>query len=180
MAFLELLIGFTTKLLIARYSFKGCDRRHSGCRLERTNIVVGSIIFVRRSHRKQYTMRVTRTRAFALLTISLLWAITPAMACVLPGVTMTPAERECCHHMAEQCGSSMMPASHSCCKAQGPTNTVLPQAQAAGPVRPHTIAVIPAVASLGALPAGTIRFHLSFLHAPPPEPSSGCNSVLRI
>ncbi|PYX59968.1 MAG: hypothetical protein DMG76_03935 [Acidobacteria bacterium] len=49
-------------------------------------------------------MRLTRTRAFALLTIALLWAITPAMACVLPGATMTPTERECCHHMAEQCG----------------------------------------------------------------------------
>jgi hypothetical protein len=101
-------------------------------------------------------MMVTKTRAFALLTIALLWAVTPVMACVLPGVTMTPAERECCHHMAEQCGSSMMPASHSCCKAQGPTNTVLPQAQAAGPVRPLTIAVIPPVASLGALPAAKL------------------------
>jgi hypothetical protein len=125
-------------------------------------------------------MRVMRTRALALLMIAWLWAITPAMACVLPGATMTPAERECCHHMAEQCGSSMMPASHSCCKAQGPTNTVLPKAQAAGPVRPLTIAVVPPVASLGALPAGTVRSHLSFLHSPPPEPSPGCDSILRI
>jgi hypothetical protein len=125
-------------------------------------------------------MRVTRTRAFALLTVAVFWAITPAMACVLPGATMTPAERECCHHMAEQCGSSMMPASHSCCKAQGPTNTVLPQAQAAGPVRPLTIAVMPPVASLATLPGVTVRSHLSLLHAPPPEPSPGCNSVLRI
>ena len=122
-------------------------------------------------------MQVTRIRAFALLTIALLWAITPAMACVLPGATMTPAERACCHHMAEQCGSSKMPASHSCCKAQGPTNTVLPQALAAGAVRPLTIAVIPPVASLGAV---TVLSHLSFLHAPPPEPSPGCNSILRI
>jgi len=82
--------------------------------------------------------------------------------------------------MAEQCGSSMMPASHSCCKAQGPTNSVLPQAQAAGPVRPLTIALIPPVASLGALTTVTVRFHLSFLHAPPPEPSPGYNSVLKI
>ena len=125
-------------------------------------------------------MRVTRTRAFALLTVAVLWAITPAMACVLPGATMTPAERECCHHMAEQCGSSMMPASHSCCKAQGPTNTVLPQAQAAGPVRPLTIAVVPPVASLGALPAATVHSYFSFLHAPPPEPSPGYNSFLRV
>ena len=131
--------------------------------------------------RKRSTlMRVTRTRGFALLTIAFLWAITPAMACVLPGATMTPAERECCHHMAEQCGSSMMPASHSCCKAQGPTNTVLPQAPAVGSLRPLTIAVIPPVASLATLPAVTVRCHLSFLHAPPPEPSPGSNSVLRI
>jgi hypothetical protein len=82
--------------------------------------------------------------------------------------------------MAEQCGSSMMPASHSCCKAQGPTNNVLPQAQSVGPVRPLTIAVVPPVASLGALPVVTVRFHLSFLHAPPPEPSPGFNSVLKI
>ena len=82
--------------------------------------------------------------------------------------------------MAEQCGSSMMPASHSCCKAQGPTNTVLPQAQATGPIRPLTIAVVPPVASLGALPAVTVHFHLSFLQAPPPEPSPGYNSVLKI
>lgn len=125
-------------------------------------------------------MRVTRTRAFALLTIALLWSIAPAMGCVLPGATMTPAERECCHHMAEQCGSSRMPASHSCCHAQRPTNIVLPQALTAGPIRPLTIALIPAVASLAELPVVTVRSHLSFLHGPPPEPSPGCNSVLRI
>ena len=125
-------------------------------------------------------MRVTRIRAFALLTIALLWAITPAMACVLPGATMTPAERECCRHMAEQCGSSMMPASHSCCQTQRPTNTVLPQSQAAGPVRYAAFAVVPSVASLAALPAVTVHSHLSFLHAQPPEPSPGGNSVLRI
>jgi len=125
-------------------------------------------------------MRMTRIRAFALLTIALLWAITPAMVCVLPGATMTPVERECCQHMAEQCGSSMMPASHSCCKAQGPTNSVLPQAQAAGPVRLLAIALVPPVASLGALTAMTVRFHLSLLHAPPPEPSPDYRSVLRV
>src|SRR4029077_17978752 len=114
-------------------------------------------------------MRMTRIRAFVLLAIALLWAITPAMACVLPAATMTPAERECCHHMADQCGSSMMPANHSCCKAEGPTNTVLPQEEAAGPTRAHTIAVVPPAAALGALPAVTVRAHLAFLHAPPPE-----------
>jgi len=53
--FAEASIGFMTKLVIARYSFKSCDRRHSGCRPGRANIVVGSNIFVHRSRRKQYT-----------------------------------------------------------------------------------------------------------------------------
>jgi hypothetical protein len=159
---------------------QGCDRSHSACSLKRSNIIVEvRTLFI--AVRKSSTLTtVTKTRAFALLTIALLWAITPAMACVLPGATMTPAERECCHHMAEQCGSSMMPASHSCCKAQGPTNTVLPQVLIAGAVRPLTIAVIPPVASLGALPVSTVHSYFSFLHAPPPEPSPGYNSVLRI
>jgi hypothetical protein len=59
-------------------------------------------------------------------------------------------------------------------------NNVLPQAQSAGPVRPLTIALMPPVASLGTLPVVTVHFHLSFLHAPPPEPSPGYNSVLKI
>jgi len=163
-----------------RSSPQGCDRNHSGCRPGRSNVVVGSGTLSIVVSESSTIMRVTRTRAFALLTIALLWAVTPAMACVLPGATMTPAERECCHHMAEQCGSSMMPASHSCCKAHGPTNNVLPQAQSAGPVRPLTIAVIPPIAALAALPVVTVRFYLSFLHAPPPQPSHGYNSVLKI
>lgn len=161
-------------------TIRGCDPGHSGCRLHRANLLSlnrGLSIAVRK---RGTLMGMTRARALALLAIALLWAITPTMACVLPGATMTPAEHECCHRMAEQCGSSMMPASHSCCKAQAPTNTVLPQAQTAGPVRPLTVAVIPPAAFLAALPTLTLRSHLSFLHPPPPEPSPGCSSILRI
>jgi hypothetical protein len=39
---------------------------------------------------------------------------TPLMACMVPD-TVTEAERECCEQMADKCGSSMMPDSHSCC-----------------------------------------------------------------
>jgi len=46
----------------------------------------------------------------------------PVMACLIPGAVLTHAERECCRHIAGQCGSmsmpSSMPSSHSCCKAQ--------------------------------------------------------------
>ncbi len=47
-------IGSTTKLVIARYSFEGCDLRHSGHRQGRAKVVVGSSIVVSRSQRKQY------------------------------------------------------------------------------------------------------------------------------
>jgi len=35
---------------------------------------------------------------------------------MVSGDTVTEAERECCRHMADHCGSAMMPDSHSCCK----------------------------------------------------------------
>ena len=39
----------------------------------------------------------------------------PLAACTLPGFAMSEEEKECCHHMADQCGSSGMDESHSCC-----------------------------------------------------------------
>ena len=38
----------------------------------------------------------------------------PALAC-LNRTDLTLAERECCTKMAHQCGTTSMPASHSCC-----------------------------------------------------------------
>lgn len=40
----------------------------------------------------------------------------PAMDCLIPGAEMTESERECCKHMAQQCGSMDMPSSDSCCQ----------------------------------------------------------------
>jgi hypothetical protein len=49
--------------------------------------------------------------------LALMLAALPVAACVLPGVAMTAAERECCKKMAEQCGDMGMAKSHPCCKA---------------------------------------------------------------
>ena len=38
------------------------------------------------------------------------------MACMVSGDALTESERECCEQMADNCGSSAMPDSHSCCK----------------------------------------------------------------
>ena|SRR5436309_1136811 len=50
--------------------------------------------------------------------LALLLAAVPAIACTVPGATMTAAERDCCKRMAEQCGHSGMAKSHGCCQPQ--------------------------------------------------------------
>ena len=50
--------------------------------------------------------------------LALLVAALPAMACTVPGATMTAAEHDCCKRMAEQCGHSGMAKSHGCCQPQ--------------------------------------------------------------
>jgi hypothetical protein len=125
-------------------------------------------------------MKVAKFRSYALLAVALLWAITPTMACVLPGATPTPAERACCHHMAEHCGGAMMPASHSCCQSPTHRNSALKQGQAAPPLRQILRALVPAAVPSLPLPTFAPGVHFSLLHSPPPEPSPGDSSVLRI
>src|SRR5579864_1395925 len=95
---------------------------------------------------------VTRVRAALLLCILLMWVASPGIACVLPSAVLTPAERECCHHMGEQCGQASMPASHSCCKTKSHNSDALPQASASVPTRHLTIAIVTTHA-IFALPA---------------------------
>src|SRR5450631_1101499 len=98
---------------------------------------------------------VSRVRAIVLVSIALLWVVAPAIACVLPGVTLTPAERECCHHMAQHCGETPMPASHSCCQAPARHQDAVRQASSSIPMRLVTIAVATIQATL--LPPATTR-----------------------
>src|SRR5262249_21220038 len=44
----------------------------------------------------------------------------PLFACALPGLAMSEEEKECCRLMADQCGSSQMEESHSCCTKAPP------------------------------------------------------------
>lgn len=39
----------------------------------------------------------------------------PIFACALPGQQMSEEEQNCCLHMADECGSTQMGESHSCC-----------------------------------------------------------------
>src|SRR5947208_445627 len=122
---------------------------------------------------------VTRLRAALLLSIVLMWVASPAIACVLPGATLTPAERECCHHMAEQCGQAVMPASHSCCKTRSDHSDALPQATASVPTRHLTLGIVTTQVIFARPMASPERLPI-YLHSPPPDTGSSSISILRI
>lgn len=81
-------------------------------------------------NRRRITSDVSIVRQFASLLLAVILWGAPVMACLTPGVEMTPAERECCKHMAQRCGSMGMPSSHSCCRKEvRQPNSMLGRAQ---------------------------------------------------
>jgi hypothetical protein len=114
------------------------------------------------------------------LAVALLWAATPAVACFLPSPELTAAEKECCHQMGGECGNSAMPSSHSCCKAPAQHDTVVTQAVGFSLLRHGALALSPSTVSLVSFSAETPLSRISFIHAPPPEPSPGSSPILRI
>ena len=110
--------------------------------------------------------------------IAVLWAVTPAIACLVPTRQMTPAEHECCLKMAQQCGSSVMPSSHSCCQGHQRDTAVSP-VPTYPPNRPFALAIAPPSTIVPVDCASTSPLSPA-LEAPPPTSSPGCTSVLRI
>jgi hypothetical protein len=124
-------------------------------------------------------VRVNRIRTAVVMGAVLLWAVTPTMACLLPSFALTPAERQCCHHVAEHCGQSAMPASHACCHAPTHPESVVVQGQANLPLKNVIAAVLATTHVHGpAVLAGSSR-SLAFLESPPQAPSRS-SSVLRV
>lgn len=77
--------------------------------------------YYRYLHLKSVAVRLQvmrRTFAIGMTFLVMLWAASPALACLLPGRAMTTAEHACCKKMAEMCGSPSMPQSHSCCQKE--------------------------------------------------------------
>lgn len=124
-------------------------------------------------------VRVNRIRTAVVLGAVLLWAAAPALACLLPGLAQTEAERACCHHMPGHCGRSAMPVSHACCQAPIYPETVVVQEQAS-PLK-NAISALPTTigVQLPAVLAASSRC-LAFLETPPGQPLSRSASVLRI
>jgi hypothetical protein len=102
-------------------------------------------------------LNVNRLRTSVVLASVLLWALTPTVACLLPGFSPTPAEMECCQKMAQHCGSSEMPASHACCTPSHQQETVVIHGQvslllkhAVGALAPSLDAPVPDLSSVSA------------------------------
>jgi hypothetical protein len=123
-------------------------------------------------------MQVSRKGALTMLVVTVLWAVTPAIACMIPVRPMTQAEHECCKKMAQQCGSSAMPSSHSCCQGHERDTAVSP-VPTYSPTRPFDVAIVPQTAILLIASEPTPQTSAA-LEAPPPEASPGCRSILRI
>jgi len=120
-------------------------------------------------------VKIVRQLAIVLLLIILPGL--PAMACLIPGAEMTEAERECCKHMAQQCGSMNMPSSHSCCQKEVSRPTSMLGATFAQLIAPTLSGAV-----VGELPQPHIvasEFSLFELR-PPPESPPGTSSILRI
>src|SRR3974377_890253 len=124
-------------------------------------------------------MEMNRAGAFAMALVMVLWAVTPALACVLPGQEMTTAEQECCQKMAGQCGATMMTYSHTCCQHPDDGETsVSPVAKYSVP-RYMDVAVLPQAVFVPICSASISGHSLEF-SAPQAEASPGCSSILRI
>ena len=112
--------------------------------------------------------------AFFLLVVVVLWAVTPALACLTP-----MAHRSCCQGMAmRDCSSSAMMQCGDCCRVQPADAPLLPGSASAVD---HAVGSIhsPAATEL-ALPPGAGQATLLAFEAPPPPGFSGAGSILRI
>ncbi|HEX7284951.1 MAG TPA: hypothetical protein VF532_02150 [Candidatus Angelobacter sp.] len=121
-------------------------------------------------------MLVPRKFVCALVAMTIL--APPLLACAPPGVQMSEEEMACCRHMAEQCGGSNMPDSHSCCNKsatiQSSSFQIKQRYSSSLEVVAHGTLAVPPQAT--ALPVATIEKDiLAFPESPP-----GHNTILRI
>ena len=115
--------------------------------------------------------------------LALMLAALPVAACVLPGASMTSAERECCKKMAEQCGDMGMAKSHPCCKASATPadfhalKTASSQLDHVSLVQSHALSLTPQTDVYFSLAQWSSR--VSCTHSPPGLESLA-TTVLRI
>lgn len=68
-------------------------------------------------------IQLPKIRKIVYLTMALTLLTPLLLACTAPGATMSDEEKECCRHMADQCGDLQMDGSHGCCTKTPSHNT---------------------------------------------------------
>jgi hypothetical protein len=115
--------------------------------------------------------------------LALLLFATPIMACALPAMAMAKAERECCKRMAQDCGKSGAPQSHSCCQSTTAQDH-LPASKSSPDVSSKHLTLV-LLSAPPPMPAAAIgmqfgsQWWASDIHSPPVSPPVSI-SVLRI
>jgi hypothetical protein len=115
--------------------------------------------------------------------LSLLLFAAPIMACSLPAMAMSAAERECCKRMAQECGKKGMAKSHSCCQTVSVPDH-LPAIKSSSDVGSKHLAVAfvhalpPILTTTTMLESGSSPWAAD-IHSPPVSPPASI-SVLRI
>ena len=119
-------------------------------------------------------MRMGKKGAFLLPAVMVLWAVTPALACLTP-----MAHRSCCQGMVMgDCASPAMMQCGNCCRVQ-PTDAPLLPGSASAVDHAAVSLPSPAAAAL-ALPPGAGQAILPVFEPPFPTGSPGAGSILRI
>jgi hypothetical protein len=123
---------------------------------------------------------VNRTRVAIAVGAVLLWAVTPALGCLLPCLAAAPAKQECSHLMAMHCEHSMISAGRACCQVSSRPEIVTVETQGdQSQKRVLAGALVFAHVSVTDVP-NTRRASRAFFESPPNESSRSSSSVLRI
>ena len=118
-------------------------------------------------------MHVGKRGAFLLLLIAVLWAATPALACLMP-----MPHSSCCQGMAMQnCSAPAMAHCGDCCRMQ-PNDAPLPPGSASAVS--YAVGTVPAARIGFILPQHAGRALLPSSETPPPHAPFSLGSILRI
>jgi len=103
---------------------------------------------------------------------------TPSLSCFVPRQLLNADESDCCRQMGDQCGSTKMPSSHSCCESprqvsQPYISSVSHQGRSSASVVLAILPIVPALLPLAVNGSPTI----AEFHSPPLSPPE-TNSVL--
>ena len=116
-----------------------------------------------------YTLYMTWPFRALALSVAMVWALVPQLACFMPDPALTPAEMDCCQKMANECGGMNM--SHECCRPQARADVGI-VAQSARIKVPHLAdAVMLHIEPFRPLMVSSGLF-VRETHAPPPDPVS--------